>query len=65
MARSNRRRLWLTVSIVNNLLLLGFFKYGRFVVDNLNGLLAQLGAAWTLPEPGVLLPVGISFYTFE
>jgi len=65
MERSSRRKLWLTLSIVNNLFLLGFFKYGVFVTENLNLLLARLGIPLTIPAPGVLLPVGISFYTFQ
>ena len=65
MERSSRRKLWLTLSIVNNLFLLGFFKYGVFVTENLSLLLARLGIPLTIPAPGVLLPVGISFYTFQ
>ncbi len=65
MDRSGRRRLWLSMSILNNLLLLGFFKYGGFVVQNLNAALAGWGVSCMIPEPGVLLPVGISFYTFQ
>jgi len=65
MDRSGRRKLWLTLSIVNNLFLLGLFKYGPFLTENLNMLLARLGIGFTIPAPGVLLPVGISFYTFQ
>jgi len=65
MERSQRRKLWLCVSISNNLFLLGFFKYGGFVTDNLNLLIHQIGVSYTIPAPGVLLPVGISFYTFQ
>jgi D-alanyl-lipoteichoic acid acyltransferase DltB (MBOAT superfamily) len=65
MARTGRRRLWLSVSVVNNLGLLGFFKYGAFVTDNLNQLLTAMGIPYALPAPGVLLPVGISFYVFQ
>jgi len=65
MARSRMRRTWLAVSLVNNLALLGFFKYGSFVTDNLNALLASLGVPYALSAPDVLLPVGISFYTFQ
>lgn len=65
MERSGRKKLWLLVSIANNLLLLGFFKYGTFVTDNINFLLAETGTAYRLSAPGVLLPVGISFYTFQ
>ncbi len=65
MALSDRRGMWLTVSLVNNLSLLGFFKYANFAADNFNGLLAFSGAGfrWELPE--ILLPVGISFFTFQ
>jgi len=65
MAKSRRRKSWLAVSIVNNLGLLGFFKYGVFVTDNLNLLLSSLGIPYVLPSPGMLLPVGLSFYTFQ
>jgi alginate O-acetyltransferase complex protein AlgI len=65
MARSRRRRIWLSVSVINNLALLGFFKYGAFVTDNLNHLFSSLGLSYSLPHPGVLLPVGISFYVFQ
>ena len=58
-------RPWLAVSAVNNLGLLGFFKYGGFVTDNVNGLLAGLNVPYQLPAPGFLLPVGISFYVFQ
>ena len=65
MERSSRRNLWLSLSIINNLFLLGFFKYGAFVTDNINLLLIQIGIPYSIPAPGVLLPVGISFYTFQ
>jgi alginate O-acetyltransferase complex protein AlgI len=53
-------KLVLVLSIAINLLLLGVFKYGDFVVANLNGLL-HIG----LPQPNLPLPIGISFYTFK
>ena len=65
MDRSDRKRLWLGVSIANNLALLGFFKYALFAVENINALLAKAGVAYEMPAPDVLLPVGISFYTFQ
>ncbi|MEN8189707.1 MAG: MBOAT family O-acyltransferase [Thermodesulfobacteriota bacterium] len=54
----------LAVGIILNLLPLAFFKYGNFLVDNLNGLLlqTQLGRI-ELAE--VHLPIGISFFTFQ
>jgi alginate O-acetyltransferase complex protein AlgI len=65
MSKSARRKMWLSISIVNNLGLLSFFKYGGFVTDNLNLLLSSLGIPYALPAPGILLPVGISFYIFQ
>ncbi len=65
MAKSARRKMWLSISIVNNLGLLGFFKYSGFVTDNLNFLLSSLGIPYVLPAPGIILPVGISFYVFQ
>jgi len=65
MAKSRRRKSWLLVSIVNNLALLSFFKYGAFVTDNLNILLSSLGIGYVVPAPGIFLPVGLSFYIFQ
>lgn len=65
MRRSNRRGWWLAVSLVNNLGLLGFYKYANFVTDNLNLLLATWQVGYALRAPDVLLPVGISFFTFQ
>ena len=67
------RGIWLLISLVNNLALLLFFKYAGFVVENANTLLAWLRWTWRLPEPSTLmplgweylLPVGISFFTFQ
>ncbi len=65
MARSRWKRPWLGLSVVNNLGLLGFFKYGGFVAENLNSLLIWLKLPYEVPTPGFLLPVGISFYVFQ
>src|SRR5215470_6797414 len=54
---------WLMVSLVSNLGLLGYFKYTNFFIANLNGVLAPLGKS--IPHLDVLLPAGISFYTFK
>ena len=53
-------RLWLLVSIVGNLGLLGFLKYSDFIITNLNNLF-HLG----IPLLNITLPIGISFYTFQ
>ena len=73
MDRTRWRKLWLVLSIVNNLSLLGFFKYGEFAVESANAVFAQLGVPVAIPPPGALLPeglayvlpVGISFYVFQ
>ncbi|MBN2474198.1 MAG: MBOAT family protein [Pirellulales bacterium] len=65
MARTGRKKLWLCLSLANNLGLLGFFKYGKFVAENLNDLLSSMGVPYEIPPPDVLLPVGISFYVFQ
>jgi alginate O-acetyltransferase complex protein AlgI len=54
------KKLLLALSVVVNLLLLGFFKYANFFVDNVNAL---LGTAFSLAQ--IPLPIGISFYTFH
>jgi D-alanyl-lipoteichoic acid acyltransferase DltB (MBOAT superfamily) len=59
-----KKRLLLLLSIATNLGLLGVFKYGEFTVENINQLFAW-GGLGSLPVPEFLLPVGISFYTFQ
>ena len=60
-----RRNAMLAVSLVSNLGLLGFFKYLDFMVENLGALLDGLGISHGLTPPGLPLPVGISFFTFQ
>src|SRR5579871_22161 len=59
-----RRRLLLTLSLVANLSLLGFFKYGNFLLQNTQQLLAVVGVHYVPPALDIVLPIGISFYTF-
>jgi len=64
--RTRGMRLVLTVSIVTNLGLLAAFKYTGFVAENVNALGQVLGLGDRLvPVMHVVLPVGISFYTFK
>jgi len=64
-ARAQRMRLLLTACVVAmDLALLGFFKYAGFVEEGLNRILLLLGGE-ALPAFKILLPVGISFYTFK
>ena len=60
-----RRRRWLVASVCMNLSMLGFFKYGNFLLQNFQWLLARIGIVYQPPHLDILLPVGISFYTFH
>ena len=58
-------RIWAALSLIINLGILFCFKYYRFAAENLTALLSNMGISWQPPELDVLLPVGISFYTFQ
>ena len=60
-----RRRLVLLVSVGLNLGILGLFKYLGFFVESLQRLLGGLGWTPSAPLVEIVLPVGISFYTFQ
>jgi D-alanyl-lipoteichoic acid acyltransferase DltB (MBOAT superfamily) len=64
-ARPARKKLMLGASLAVNLGLLGFFKYFNFFVDNVQAALRLIGLDVGTPTLTVLLPVGISFYTFQ
>jgi D-alanyl-lipoteichoic acid acyltransferase DltB (MBOAT superfamily) len=64
-AHPGRRRFLLGASCVSNLGLLGFFKYWGLFASTSNGIAARLGLQGVLPELHILLPIGISFYTFQ
>lgn len=57
------RKAWLVASIVSNLGILAYFKYCNFFLENLSGVLSPFGLS--VPALDVLLPAGISFYTFK
>lgn len=59
------KKIWLIISVSVNLGFLGFFKYYNFFIDSFSELLMMAGLegySWTL---GIILPIGISFYTFH
>jgi D-alanyl-lipoteichoic acid acyltransferase DltB (MBOAT superfamily) len=60
-----RRRQFLWLSVLTNFGMLGFFKYFNFFVENVHGVLAAAGLDFSQPTLRILLPVGISFYTFQ
>ncbi len=63
--RPSARRAWLFLSLAANLGLLFTFKYFGFFSANVDWLLESLGMRERMPALDVLLPVGISFYTFQ
>src|SRR4051812_11341070 len=64
-ASANSRKAWLVASVTANLSMLGFFKYGNFLLENTQWLLARAGIAYHPPHLDLFLPIGISFYTFH
>jgi alginate O-acetyltransferase complex protein AlgI len=61
----SRRKLYLTLSVLVNLGFLGYFKYGAFLEDNFVALLQFAGLAYEIEPSAIILPLGISFYTFQ
>ena len=62
--RPASRRAWMLLSVVANLGMLLYFKYGTFLLHNFTALLAAVGVQYQAPQFDIVLPVGISFYTF-
>lgn len=62
--QSHKKRL-LTISICANLGMLGFFKYYNFFTTEMSELLTYIGMPVSMPVLNIVLPVGISFYTFQ
>lgn len=56
---------WLIVGVAVNLTILGFFKYYGFFLEQLNAVLHSVGWQRDLPIMEVILPVGVSFFTFQ
>src|SRR5260370_22500072 len=59
------RRLWIAASVCVNLGVLVVFKYFNFFISSASGFLAWLGLPASVNTLNILLPVGISFYTFH
>ena len=60
-----RRKTWVAASLVINLAILFFFKYYNFTAISVTSLFSVLGFGARVPTLNILLPVGISFYTFQ
>jgi alginate O-acetyltransferase complex protein AlgI len=61
----NKRKLWLLISLFVNLGFLAFFKYGGFLLENFTLLMGVFGLEYSPMAPDIILPMGISFYTFQ
>lgn len=60
-----RKKILLVISLAGNLGLLGFFKYVDFTIDQINNLANLIGITSDIPFLNLVLPIGISFYTFQ
>jgi alginate O-acetyltransferase complex protein AlgI len=63
--RPGIRKRWLLLSMFVNLGFLGFFKYGNFLLENFTLLLNAVGIDFQARPMDIILPMGISFYTFQ
>ena len=59
-----KKRVLLVISLIGNLGMLCFFKYGGFLLDNFVLLVNAIGVDFHPAKPNIILPAGISFYTF-
>jgi len=64
-ANKKGKKFWFWLSVIINLGFLGVFKYYNFFIDSFADGLAMLGVETHFPSINVILPVGISFYTFH
>lgn len=62
--RTAVRRAWMLLSVVANLGMLSYFKYGHFLLENFSDIVSVYGVHYVPPKWDIVLPVGISFYTF-
>lgn len=62
---ARKRKLWLLLSMCVNLGFLAFFKYGGFLLENFTMLMQAIGVEFQPAAPDIILPMGISFYTFQ
>ena len=64
-SRPTHKKQWLLVSLIANLGILGFFKYFNFFIESTTQFFGFLGIPLSLATLNIVLPVGISFYTFQ
>lgn len=61
----HKRKMYLTIGLSYNIGLLAIFKYLDFFSGNINGMLQVFGISFSIPYLNLVLPIGISFYTFQ
>lgn len=61
----NHKKIFLSLSILVNIGMLAYFKYVNFFIDSFNSLMNSFNINTSLPILNVILPIGISFYTFQ
>lgn len=64
-SKKSHRKWLLTFSITANLIILGFFKYFNFFIDSLRALSETYNFIFDFNSLDIILPIGISFYTFQ
>ncbi len=64
-AQGSRRKLLLIISLISNIGILAYFKYFNFLNANLSGLLWQIKFTNPIPFIDFILPIGLSFHTFQ
>jgi D-alanyl-lipoteichoic acid acyltransferase DltB (MBOAT superfamily) len=63
--RGHARRVWLATSIVANVGVLAYFKYFNFLNETLRSLAETSGHSYPVPPLAIILPIGLSFHTFQ
>lgn len=63
-AKKEKKKMWLILAVVVNILMLGVFKYASFFVDNIN-IIFNIFGEFKIDTPHIRLPIGISFFTFQ
>ncbi|MFC1857818.1 hypothetical protein ACFL9U_07275, partial [Thermodesulfobacteriota bacterium] len=61
----NAKKLWLSTALISSLGMLVFFKYYNFANESARAVFNALGLVYLIPHLNIILPVGISFYTFQ
>ena len=64
-ASGRTRKAWIVATLAVNLAVLGYFKYSQFALENFAALLGTMGIQYVPAKLDIVLPIGISFYTFH